>query len=637
MAIIRNTPILSSLFGVLLIGLLSSCGGGGSSSGDSTAVSAVIGSAGGSLTSSDGNATLTVPAGALADDTKITMTEVSGNDIPAELQDPSVLKVYDMQPDGLQFATPATVEVHTLGSTAPPDGAPLIGLISDSHSTLELLGPVNQTIDSNGITVSGPINHFSSLAVVHSTGLNVTLEASPSTVSVGGEFTVTATVIQSKDSQTDGTGVFNSSWTSPVGPAADFDPPGFTIAPAVNEGRETSSMAIGTCAGVGTGKVNVVLQALSLAKVFQIVAQKDIKLIGNPTDDIVVHASASVECINLTPAQPTVGTGLHNAPGGLTKLEQLILLGSSFANLSGDMLAAFAGAEGYVVSDLATGEVKRTKTGAAPFLGAVPISQAPPGPDREAEIFLFGSSPFIDYYYPNTGDFGGFVLTFPNAITDVSNAGGALTADEQLYVDTFGVSFVAFDSTAGSYQPTSEMIPASGIGGGTQVSAFEQTAGGPVLVVTRVAAPGAGRLFFAPRDSTAPTDVGAVGPDARRIRCAASVCAVTSFAGDELTIALWDGANLPTIIGNVTVGDGPVDLDLVVLTNGDVRIGSTGFNDNTWTLTEIASDGSVVSNTTLPVDAGCTNPGHLSFFEDSDGMKALVTCYGSDNYDVLSL
>ncbi len=342
MAIIRNTPILSSLFGVLLIGLLSSCGGGGSSSGDSTAVSAVIGSAGGSLTSSDGNATLTVPAGALADDTKITMTEVSGNDIPAELQDPSVLKVYDMQPDGLQFATPATVEVHTLGSTAPPDGAPLIGLISDSHGTLELLGPVNQTIDSNGITVSGPINHFSSLAVAHSTGLNVTLEASPSTVSVGGEFTVTATVIQSKDSQADGTGEFNSSWTSPAIPVTDFDPPGFTIAPAVNEGRETSSTVIGTCAGVGTGKVNVVLQALSLAKIFQVVAQKDInESIVYPTDDIVIHASASVECINLTPAQPTVATGLHNAPGGLTKLEQLILLGSSFANLSGDMLAVF--------------------------------------------------------------------------------------------------------------------------------------------------------------------------------------------------------------------------------------------------------------------------------------------------------
>ena len=127
MITIKNTPIFSSIFSVLLIGMLSACGGGGSSPSDSTAagsspssttVSAVIGPAGGSLSSSDGNTTLTVPAGALASDTKITMTEVSGSDIPAELQDPSVLKVYDMQPDGLQFATPATVEVHTLGSTA---------------------------------------------------------------------------------------------------------------------------------------------------------------------------------------------------------------------------------------------------------------------------------------------------------------------------------------------------------------------------------------------------------------------------------------------------------------------------------------------------------------------------------------
>jgi len=191
---------------------------------------------------------------------------------------------------------------------------------------------------------------------------------------------------------------------------------------------------------------------------------------------------------------------------------------------------------------------------------------------------------------------------------------------------------------AGNFEPITEKIPASGIGSGMQVSAFEQTAGGPVLVVSRIASPGTGRLYFAPHDGvTSPTDVGAVGPDARRIRCKASLCAVSSFAGDEFTIMSWDGVNLPTIIGNVSVGDGPVDLDLTTVSNGDVVVGSTGFNDNTWTLTEIASDDSVVSNTTQPVDTGCPNPGHLSFFEDGDGMKALVTCYDSGNFDVLSL
>jgi len=397
------------------------------------------------------------------------------------------------------------------------------------------------------------------------------------------------------------------------------------------EAQDLMHTANGTCIDVGKAKI--------LANAFyRKVTAGFFSTSFSPVtpDPITIHQNliVSVDCTPLPSVPPTtVGLGLHKAPGGLTKLEQAVFLGSAFANLQGGALAAFAGAEGYVVSDLVTGEVKRTKTTAAPSFGAAPISQSPPGPNSGAAFFPFGTSPYLDNYYPADGDFSSLVFNFMNGITDVSNAGGSLTADEQLYVDVFGVNFVSFDNVAGSYQPTSETIPASGIGSGAQVSAFEQTAGGPVLVVTRNMS-GKGRLYYAPRDASSPTDVGAVGSDARRIRCAAGVCAVTSFADDLLTIALSDGINPPTIIGDVKVGDGPVDLALKVLNNGDVLIGSTGFNDNTWTLTEIASDGSTVSNTTLQVDDGCTNPGHISFFEDGVGQKALITCYGSDNYDI---
>ena len=51
-----------------------------------------------------------------------------------------------------------------------------------------------------------------------------------------------------------------------------------------------------------------------------------------------------------------------------------------------------------------------------------------------------------------------------------------------------------------------------------------------------------------------------------------------------------------------------------------MRIGGCGFNDNTWTVANIASVRSAVSNTALPTDTGCIEPGRLSCFEIADGM-----------------
>ena len=77
----RYTPLITGLFLLCLIGIVSSCGGGGGSSpsnagNNSNVVSAVIGPAGGSLTTKDGNATITIPAGALATNTTITASPV---------------------------------------------------------------------------------------------------------------------------------------------------------------------------------------------------------------------------------------------------------------------------------------------------------------------------------------------------------------------------------------------------------------------------------------------------------------------------------------------------------------------------------------------------------------------------------
>lgn len=70
-------------------------------------ISAVVGSEGATLTLPGADFLMTIPAGALADPTVITLTSKGGSHV-----------AYDMQPHGLVFLKPVTV-VQDLGNTAP--------------------------------------------------------------------------------------------------------------------------------------------------------------------------------------------------------------------------------------------------------------------------------------------------------------------------------------------------------------------------------------------------------------------------------------------------------------------------------------------------------------------------------------
>ena len=86
---------------------------------DNTA-SAQIGASGGSVVSVDGTLTLDIPAGALAADEQISITAVPVSQRPSELVNLGAdAVVYDMQPDGLQFAVPARATMELPASVAP--------------------------------------------------------------------------------------------------------------------------------------------------------------------------------------------------------------------------------------------------------------------------------------------------------------------------------------------------------------------------------------------------------------------------------------------------------------------------------------------------------------------------------------
>jgi hypothetical protein len=138
-----------------------------------------------------------------------------------------------------------------------------------------------------------------------------------------------------------------------------------------------------------------------------------------------------------------------------------------------------------------------------------------------------------------------------------------------------------------------------------------------------------GKLWITkPGTNDVGTLVGNTGNSPRRIRCLPShnLCAVSNFASDTLTIVQWNGLGNASIVGEVAVGDGPVGIDLVAA-GANVKVISTGFNDDTYTITTLEPDGDQISNVTTPSPVGCNNPGHAIWLPNSPG-QAVITCNG---------
>jgi len=127
--------------------------------------SARVGAAGGVI--GVGQARVTIPAGALSADTQVSIAEVEGDDL---LMGPA----YDLQPDGLQLAAPATLSIRYTSADIPAGYSPEgIAIASpDEHYQPAGGDPVaaltgvmpyflETTVDTANAVVTAEIPHFS--------------------------------------------------------------------------------------------------------------------------------------------------------------------------------------------------------------------------------------------------------------------------------------------------------------------------------------------------------------------------------------------------------------------------------------------------------------------------------------------
>jgi len=123
---------------------------------------------GGTITSTDGRVSLEIPAGALPEDTEVSINEVSEDEWTEAIKDLEPEgPVLRLEPDGVEFSEPVTVTLQVdpseFAGTESEDGIPAYALISvNKDGEQEYVDDTETHVHSDGsITVSGKLSHFS--------------------------------------------------------------------------------------------------------------------------------------------------------------------------------------------------------------------------------------------------------------------------------------------------------------------------------------------------------------------------------------------------------------------------------------------------------------------------------------------
>ena len=264
---------------------------------------------------------------------------------------------------------------------------------------------------------------------------------------------------------------------------------------------------------------------------------------------------------------------------------------------------------------------------------------------RVDHFFIYGQVNFSSTVWnPDIPDFGA-VSTSPNVknVTDFSLyngdqfSGGGVAAwfqGQSLFFFEYNPAFGLFTQTE-----TIDSSQFQGASGGP-TSGYRWQAGGQTLFVTDGqpgelwSHPGTGTLA---QTSTNATKIGNVGNGPRQIRFLGEIGVVSNFDSGTLTVVRRQSNGTVTILGTVTVGSGPIGLDLRLNSAGNIEVLSTGFNDHTYTLTVLSPAGAVIGTPkTRTVPEGGLNPVH-AIFVNAQGTRISITCNGSDEMLIFDL
>ena len=643
----RLEHVFSTFLGAVVLTTLVACAGRDDADEPETA-QAQIGAAGGTVAFADGRLTLVVPAGALAANTSIVVTELAPGDVPANLRSSAQRRVYRLEPAGTQFAVPVTVT-----AVLPPSAqGVLAAMLLESNGNFEYPGDPTFRGSSAKREVSGTIGHFSHVVVEEFGEFTATLTLDAVQANVGSTINAAGALRTTAEGKYGGIltqTIFNTTTgrlridTYGVDPAASSN--GFSPGAA----SLFRMNMVATC--INAGDSGVVFRGVLLDP--DLFAEDPGSRVGWQ-----IELSAPVSCVAGPATGDVIAVGLFNIPG-LTALDTLHFFRGPFADVTATgPLAAVSAAEGVKVLDLVTRQVVLDRTAAGPdgatlgtsLLGAIPVAQAASAGAPAAMIGFSNTGASVQNW--NATNNWGASIVDAEPTFDAVSAGGELVANTVALVRPVrGIDFVVFDGTANAYRiDPARFAPYSAfVGTGNLVSAqMVDAASGDVLVLGRAAGASIStstKVFYkAQGDAQATTLLSMGNVDARRLRCipvgTKQACVATLFSSGQGRAFLFDPASPRATPGVIvlTAAAGTLGVAQTLLPNGHVFVAMANFTANSLSVAELSADlVTIHSLNTIPAPAGCRGTAHVALVTDSEGLKAVTTCNGTNNYWVVKL
>ncbi|MEZ6194562.1 MAG: hypothetical protein R3F20_02375 [Planctomycetota bacterium] len=611
-------PVLLALLASLV--LLGGCGGDGGGFTGATA-SAVIGAAGGQVSSADGRLVLDIPAGALGNDETITITAIGAADLSGTMADFAPQLAWRLEPDGLVFAQPVAITLDLGAAPAEVAGVSTFEIPAVATQSLATgfdlvdLDDIEVDLALGTVMATGTISHFSDIGVQSSHGVTVTLEH-PTSIAQGASAPITATA-EVAANNTVGTSMVPT-WDVIHGPdfATDglpepFGPMGTTFSLA-GPFTVADQFPI-SCVTGGGGHVTVLISFSEITfslgtgffmnqgideSGFNIVFGFDIDCVPATGGGKGIQENTFVSLLGTLEAAEAARSVPPTSCFFDAAAPRLIVAGT--ASGGGSRSVIVDAVSGTIVEDFGLFDVD----GAA--FDAFLLPSPTPGVGETFALcgttgYHIGVDLMTCQLFPGVNLSSGFhedtaLIAQDPTLGTVSAVGNVIRRRQ---VDAVG-GFVSLDSIF--------------LQGGIRSVAAESSWTRFLTVTT------SGNLQMVTNDGPTPTETfaAALGSLPRRLRWdpTSGLGGITDFVDDTVTLFTWDGLGLPVILGTAAVGQGPVGLDVL-----GHRVVCAGFDDDTWSLIEVDLAMGTFVTTTNPVPfagTGPLQPGHAAFVRDAN-------------------
>jgi hypothetical protein len=612
-----------------------------------------VGITGGTLTSSDGQLTMTIPAGALAADTDISITEITPDEAPAVFQGLLIEKAFNVEPLGLEFA--ADVEITLTLDLDPP--AVNKSAIENQQVQIEarFIAVQDSEIDhprflDTNIEVA---NERMMVASLRQLNIFILGALGSPALWVESQLAIEEQVFQFISFESTLTTVISNLLIMGTGPQLYYSANSFIF--EVEEGEELIPETETT---ESDGSTTLTYNIQSRTSDFGSL-NMDLSLSYNVTPDREAFAhmdlpeSLEMPVIRLLidlptlpvtvaedePASDDLPIGVYFTGMGLSEGMSVF---RGFAGWELDNTVAVSSGDGMSFLNLNSDPPLQVANDDFSFpghelYGTLTMKMSfKSSEDAGYQILLFG---------PNGGSISnwdsvnhGFgmqqLFAFNQNLTDALPYDNNPMSSGYCYVNNTQntVQLLEYNSDTGFFQNAGTVSGFQGADGNA-VSAYVREGESLLSVVDGTP----GKLYLQQTSSIydTPEYIADVGNSPRRIRSLNNVAVVSNFASGTLTIVSWSQADEVAINETVAVGDGPVGIDLLELPGGNIAIASTGFNDNTYWVTIVSSSGSLVSNQEYSLPAGITGAGHAMWAHDADN-RILVSGNTSGNMAVVS-